>query len=280
MAVTIRTCGGFGNQAFQYAFSVALKALGNEVLLECSWFDNNPQRAYVLDRFNTNIEIGPIRGQFVQEGNLRFHPEFLKKYNQDTTFAGYWQNEKYLAGVEDKVRKDLTLRRTPSEKTLAVAREIENSDSIFLHIRRTDTLTEKNLVYHGLVHPDYYKRAASYIATRVPSPHFFVFSDDIEWCKQNIRVFNYPVTFVDHNTTGVTEQPDHEVQKTDNGTEHEDNFLMRLCKHAIIPNSSFAWWAAWLNPNPDKIVVAPRHWFPAGSPHDGSEIPCSTWVRL
>lgn|SRR5579863_246270 len=280
MSVTIRTCGGFGNQAFQYAFGVALKALGNEVFLDRSWFDHQPQRAYVLDRFNTEVQFGPVRGQCLQEGNLLFHPEFLKKYEQDTTLIGYWQNEKYLAGVEDQVRKDLTLRRYPSEQSLAVAREIENSNSVFLHVRRTDSLSAQGLKNHGVCPQSYYQRAASYISTRVPSPHFFIFSDDIEWCKQNIQVFGYPSTFVDHNSTGVTENSEHEVRKTDSGTEESDLWLMSLCKHSITANSSFSWWAAWLNQNPEKIVVSPKAWFATGSPHDGSDIPPASWVRL
>ena len=279
MAVTIRTMGGFGNQAFQYSLGLALKALGNEVFLERSWFTNG-NRAWVLDRFNTDCQFGPIRGQCVQEGNLRFHPEILKKYEQDTTLVGYWQNEKYFAGVEDQVRKDLTLRNYPSNRSLSIANQIHNTNSVFLHVRRTDSLSGSGLKNHGVCPQSYYQRAASYISTRVQDPHFFIFSDDIAWCKQNIQVFGYPATFVDHNTTGVTESPEHEVQKTDNGTEHEDWFLMRLCKHSICANSSFAWWAAYLNPNPDKIVVAPRQWFVSGSPHDGSEIVPESWVRL
>jgi hypothetical protein len=280
MSVTIRTMGGFGNQAFMYALSVALKALGNEVFIERSWFDHQPQRAWALDRFNTEIQFGPIRGQCVQEGNLRFHSEFLKKYEQDTTLVGYWQCEKYFAGVGDQVRKDLTLKNPPSEKTLAVAREIENSNSVCLHIRRTDSLSAQGLKNHGVCPQSYYQRAASYIATRTSSPHFFIFSDDIEWCKRNINVFGYPATFVDHNSTGVTEDAQHEVRKTDSGTEEQDLFLMSCCKHAITANSSFSWWGAWLQQNPEKIVVSPKAWFATGSPHDGSDIPCETWVRL
>lgn len=280
MAVTIRTMGGFGNQAFQHAFSLALKALGNEVFLERSWFDHQPQRAWALDRFNADIQFGPIRGQCIQEGNLRFHPEFLKKYDQDVTLVGYWQCERYFAGVEDQIRKDLTLRYYPSPKSLAVANKIHNTNSVFLHVRRTDSLSASGLKNHGVCPQSYYQRAASYVSTRVPSPHFFIFSDDIEWCKQNIQVFNYPATFVDHNSTGVTESPEHEVQKTDNGTEQDDLWLMRLCKHSITANSSFSWWAAWLNENPEKIVVAPRQWFVPSSPHDGSDICPLSWVRL
>jgi hypothetical protein len=280
MAVTIRTMGGFGNQAFMYAFSLALKALGNEVFIERSWFEHQPQRAWTLDKFNTDCQFGPIRGQCIQEGNLLFHQEFLKKYEQDVTLVGYWQNEKYFSGVEDQVRKDLTLRANPSDKTLAVAHEIENSNSVFLHVRRTDSLSASGLKNHGICPQSYYQRAASYISTRAPSPHFFIFSDDIEWCKQNIKVFGYPATFVDHNTTGVTESPEHEVRKTDNGTEHEDLFLMSRCKHSITANSSFSWWAAWLNQNSEKIVASPKQWFVSGSPHNGSEIVPESWVRL
>jgi hypothetical protein len=279
MSVTIRTCGGLGNQLAQRAFGYLLETFGNEVIFERSWF-NCDTRAWVLDRFNTEVNIGPVRGQCIQEGNLLYHPEFLKKYEQDVTLIGYWQAHQYRSPVEDTLRKAFTLRRYPSEKSLAIAREIENSNSVFLHVRRTDSLSGRGLINHGVCPQSYYQRAMSYVSTRVPAPHFFIFSDDIEWCKQNIQVFGYPATFVDHNSTGVTEDSEHEVRKTDNGTEHEDFWLMTRCKHSILANSSFSMWAGYLNANPEKIVVGPKQWFVSTSPHDSTDICSPDWIRL
>src|ERR1700689_4380202 len=185
MSVTIRTCGGVGNQMAQRAFGYSLEAFGNEVFFDLSWFNNSDTRAYALDHWNVEIKFGPIRGQCVQEPSLRHHPEVLKKYDQDVTLIGYWQAYKYREGVEDRIRKEFTLRQWPSEKSLAVANQIHNSNSVFLHVRRTDTLSQRGVVNHGPLAQSYYQRAASFISTRVQDPHFFIFSDDVEWCKQN-----------------------------------------------------------------------------------------------
>ena len=280
MSVTLKLVGGFGNQAWIRAFGYKLESLGNDVVFDRWYFDHCDSRAYTLDRFNTQVVFGQARGQHIPEPNLLYHPELLKKYNEDVTLVGYWQCPKYLEGIEDQVRKAFTLRRQPSEKTLSVAREIENKNSVSLHVRRTDTLSARGLAHHGLIPASYYFRAVEHIVDNVRDPHFFVFSDDIGWCKQNIDLDGLPVTFVDHNTTGVTVDGNHEVRKTDSGSEHEDLFLMSCCKHSIGANSSFGWWGSWLIQNPQKICIVPQQWFTPGSDHNSADMIPSTWTKL
>jgi len=109
----------------------------------------------------------------------------------------------------------------------------------------------------------YYNKGIEHIAQQIVDPTFFVFSDDILWAKNSIKI-NYPVTFVEHNT---------------DETAHEDLRLMNHCKHHIIANSSFSWWGAWLCQNPEKIVVAPRKWFNTGS-YDTKDLIPKSWKIL
>lgn len=279
--VTLKLVGGTGNQLHIRAFGYALEALGNEVQFDRWYFDNVSSRAYTLDRFNTEVVFGQARGRDIGEGGSLYHPELLKKYDEDVTLAGYWQTEKYWTPeVRVQLRQAFTLREQPSARTLAVAEQIHSCNSVSLHIRRTDTLSARGLAHHGLIPMEYYVRAINYIVARVTDPHLFVFSDDIDWCKKNITPNGQAVTFVDHNTTGVTVDGNYEVRKTDNGTEHEDLFLMSQCKHSIGANSSFGWWGSWLMQNPEKICIVPARWFPPNSDHTSADMIPDSWIKL
>jgi Glycosyl transferase family 11 len=280
MAVCLKLVGGLGNQIWIRSFGYALEALGNEVVFDRWYFDNVASRAYALDRFNTEVVFGSPRGREIGEGGLRYHSDLLKKYDEDVTISGYFQCPRYLEGVEDMVRKAFTLRRYPSDRSLAVANKIHNCNSVSLHVRRTDTLSPRGLAHHGLIPHDYYVRAIRHILGRVPSPHFFVFSDDMAWCEGDGLFEGLPVTFVDHNTTGVEVLTNYEVRKTDNGTEHEDLWLMSQCKHSIGANSSFGFWGSWLMQNPQKICIVPQQWFTPQSEHTAIDMIPESWVKL
>ena len=278
--VTVVLKGGLGNQAYQYAFAERLRAEGNEVQFDRSAMDADVARAYKLDFFNVDILCGQRRGNYVNEGSILYQPEFIKKYAEDTILDGYWQCEKYFLPVEDRVRASLTLRNQPSEQTLQVAREIEACvNPCFLHVRRTDNLSVRGMAFHGIAPSSYYEQAAQYIAERGPDLTFFVFSDDIEWCKENVRL-DYPTIFVDHNTTGVDCNTEYWLTKRNDGTEHEDLFLMSKCQNAIIATSTFGWWGAWLMRNPDKIVIAPKQWFVGNFDEMGRDIIPQNWIRM
>jgi hypothetical protein len=149
------------------------------------------------------------------------------------------------------------------EKNQLIAQEIGQSNAISLHVRRGDYVHNSNtLATHGLCSLDYYQTAINYITERVAQPNFFIFSDDITWVKDNLKV-DFKCRFVDHN----------------HGTEsYNDMRLMSLCQHHIIANSSFSWWAAWLNPNHKKIVIAPRQWFV--NDNNVSDLFPQNWVKL
>jgi hypothetical protein len=273
--VVVKLCGGLGNQLWQVSFARALEAAGNEVKFDRQYYDSDTTRAYTLDHWNTQVEFAPPVGEEIFEGTLRYQPELIRKYNKDCTFNGYWQSPRYLTGIEPVLRQEFTLKHCPSPQSLTVAGQILQSNSVFIHIRRTDSLAVRGLAFHGLVPLDYYERAIRWVATNAGPIELFVFSDDIDWCKDNIP---WPAVFVDHNSTGVVADSEYVLTRTDTGTEHEDLWMMSLCKHGISANSSFSFWAGWLIQNPEKIVVSPEQWFTPV--HNAESRDMVNWLRM
>src|SRR5262249_39041231 len=143
-------------------------------------------------------------------------------------------------------------------------KEILSTDAVGLHVRRGDYLLPEGAHMH-IIGMDYYRRAAELISERVLNPHFFVFSDDIQWCARTLDI-RYPHTFV------VQDQPSERWTAA-------DFRLMTLCKHFVIANSTFSWWAAWLGSHQDKIVVAPSEWIHNDTEGSKAITPVS-WVRV
>ena len=182
----------------------------------------------------------------------------------DTCYLmGNWQSERYFAQVADTIRADFSFKALPSGRNAELADLIGKTTAVSLHVRRGDIASNPaSLAVHGLCSLDYYRRAIEYVATRVAKPEFVIFSDDMAWVLENLHV-DYPCHYVDHNK----------------GLEsYNDMRLMSLCHHHIIANSSFSWWGAWLNPDRDKIVVAPQCWFAAN--YDSSDIVPASWAQM
>ncbi len=165
---------------------------------------------------------------------------------QDSYLVGYWQSEKYFLEVDSIIRSDFTFKAPLVGLNVEFAKKISQLNAISLHLRRGDYVTDKktNQIL-GVCPIEYYQAATQHMAKHVERPHYFIFSDDVPWAKNNLRL-DFPCHYIEHNI----------------GTEsHNDMHLMSLCQHHIIANSSFSWWGAWLNPSPTKIVVAPQQWF-------------------
>ena len=139
-------------------------------------------------------------------------------------------------------------------------KQIKESNAVSLHVRRGDYLLHD---VHNTDKLEYYTKAMTYLESKVDNPTYFMFSDDIEWVKQNFRS-QHKMIFVDFN---------------DAKTNYEDIKLMSNCKHNIIANSSFSWWSAWLNTNPNKIVTAPQVWF-NGDMYDYTDLVPKSWIRF
>lgn len=279
--------GGLGNQFFQYALGLKLAKLHNTVLKsDPTLYRNNFERSYKLGNFKisgtiaSKPEVYKYHPQFFgiaqkvlyslmgkkeltvqREAKMTFNPEALN-YPNDSFLAGYWQSEKYFKDIRSDLLEEFQLNDTNQQSLDAkVVNEIETVNAVSVHIRRGDYVTNKTasdvLGFAGL---DYYERAKKYINSKVENPHFFVFSDDLEWVKENMN-FGENVKYMESN-------PD-----------YIDITLMSKCKHNIIANSSFSWWSAWLNQNPNKIIIAPKNWFKDPT-YDSSDLIPEEWIKL
>ena len=287
-----RFYGGLGNQMFQYATGRAL-ALRHQTQLVA---DSRPFRsyklhAYLIDRFNTvmtdasGMDLGDrvlppekrgilssslwtIRNRgrlkYFRERSLQYDPSF-ESLGDDTYLQGYWQSEKYFRDVGGLLREELTRPEPVDAVNIQVMDEMKSVLAVSLHIRRGDYVSNsKTLKVHGICPIEYYHEAAAWIADRTETaPAFFIFSDDPEWTRQNLKL-PFTMRFVSHNTVA---DPWLDLQ------------LMQSCQHHIIANSSFSWWGAWLNASAKKIVVAPARWF-ADPGKDDRDIVPETWFRL
>lgn len=201
--------------------------------------------------------------KYFQEKSFAFDPKVLK-LRDDVYLDGYWQTDKYFKDIEPLIHSEFSFVLPQGEKDKGISKLITACTAVSLHVRRADYVTNisANKV-HGTCGLDYYDRAMKLITEKVDDPHFFVFSDDPEWAKQNLRNA-YPTVYVDHNGAD---------------TNYQDLRLMASCKHHIIANSSFSWWGAWLNEDPNKIVIAPKQWFSDVQKNTNDLIP-PTWIRL
>ncbi len=274
--ITVQLNGGLGNQMFQYSAGRAVSLQHNVPLaLDITYCKRNPGRPYKLCNFK-------VAGEVVEESPLIIklksilHPQSLFKEqsfyydpsildcHDDVYLQGYWQSEKYFKDIERIIREDFTLSEEPDYLNQQMIDKIRNCEAVSLHIRRGDYVSDPiTTAYHGICSEEYYYGAISKLEGYVQNPHFFVFSDDPAWAKENIDT-RYPTTIIDFNGSEK---------------DYEDMRLMSLCKHHIIANSSFSWWGAWLSNNPQKIVVAPKQWFNKPDIKTQDLIP-ETWFRL
>ena len=291
--VIVNVIGGLGNQMFQYAAGRALALSSRQLLLlDTSDFAGYPlHQGFELKRvfhcettIASSVEVVSLLGwratpgikrilarpslHFLHGDRLVVEPHFhywpgLRDFTGPAYLHGYWQSERYFDDAADVIRQDFAFKLPFSPINSALAARIGAANAVSLHVRRGDyVLDPKTNATHGLCSPEYYRAAVRYVADKTTSPEFFIFSDDIEWARTNVKM-DYRCHYIDHNC----------------GMEsHNDMRLMSLCRHHIIANSSFSWWGAWLNPDPKKLVVAPSNWFANGKTNEDM-LPAS-WTVL
>lgn len=272
--VTIHALGGCANQLFVYAAGLALsKRLGVGLQIDNCRYDNpNEWRVYSLGLF-AGINEPVVKGQHgvaIRETSLPYNHQLFESATRDCTLYGYFQTEKYFA----ECREELIARIRPREPIPRDSHEMfcriidEGHRSVFLTIRRTDYVTTP---FHGVLPMDYYEQAAEVIASRVPDPCFFVFSDEMEWCEQNFKL-RYRTVIAGNF---------HRTVKPHLGREDAELWLMSNCNHAILANSSYSWWGAWLGKsNYGGIVVAPQNWFGPTADADARDICPDRWIKV
>lgn len=271
--IFVQMLGGLGNQMFEYACARKIAhETGDIIKLDLSlYIDREVLNIFKLNRFNTNFAIASeeeifkvkneipssLISKLIAKINLpettysksshlkcrEFHtPIRVKKKVDDIYLEGYWADPFYFHGIEEIIREEYRLKDELTPSNMEVAHLINCCDSISVHIRRGDYLA-KNQFFHSLT-LDYYKTAIKWFNEKLMDPKYFFFSDDINWVRENFNIKNS--NYVDINLADE---------------EYYDLYLMSLCKHNIIANSTFSWWGAWLNNHPDKIVIAPQKWY-------------------
>jgi hypothetical protein len=264
--------GGLGNQLFQYAAARALANHHNVPLkLDISSDRNRSNVSFKLDNFNINVtrcspkESATLRNRNFfnkafqhlfpyhkrtpfSEPHFHFYPKFLKA-PPTTYLLGLWQSEKYFLPIRDILLEEFSIKPALVSHLDEKAKVMRQESSISVHIRRGDYLSPYFLNLLGVLPEEYYLKAISLLLEKYPHSKIYFFSDDIKWVEAFVtrkKTFSHPHEFVTNNLTQ---------------TDIEDFYLMQQCKHNIIANSTFSWWAAWLNTHADKTVIAPKKWF-------------------
>lgn len=284
--VVVALMGGIGNQMFQYAFGRASAQMGNKVVYDISRLSAGTRTISSLTHIFANCRMefsapgseNYYRNKYGRADGGIYRPPFFREreaseikkievekellQEPEGYFWGYWQSEKYFSYIKEDIRHAFVF--SVIDKSLyQYAKEIRTMNAVSIHIRRGDYLIGNNQeIFGDICTIEYYKAAVSYMEEIVHEPKFYIFSNDMHWVRENIHVPNAKYV---------------EESLFDRYEDWYDMYLMSVCKHNIIANSSFSWWGAWLNVNMKKIVIAPRRWF------NGCEAPdiCpSEWVRL
>lgn len=277
----IKMTGGLGNQLFIYAFYMQMKCLHPNTRIDLSdMMHYHVHHGYELHRIFPTLPYN----EFCINQKLKKVIEFLffktlleRKQDLSTLraffckrlwpliyFKGFYQDERYFKPIEADVRRAFTFNpELCNEQTKALAARITaDPKSVSLHVRRGDYLQPSVWRNTGCVCQEpYYRDAIKAMSARVSNVRFYVFSDDIEWARAHLPLPTDTV-FVSHNSGFDSWQ---------------DMYLMSLCRHNIICNSTFSWWGAWLNAHSDKTVMAPSQW---SAQCDMPNICPKEWVRI
>lgn len=290
--------GGLGNQMFQYAFYLSLREKEKDTYLFVPFAQNDVEyghQGYELQKLfcvenivppkymlyfmllkilhkratvqkmryvGCDILSAPKEFLFYEEKDLKRVQTKCYLLGNDTLYDGYWQSERFFCHVAKDVRQVFKFNlHLISSLTQRCEKDISKCNAVSIHIRRGDYLCD---VYQGgfskCVSIEYYKRAIDYICQVVKVPTFYVFSDDMNWVKDNLLIPS-PI-YVDWNKGEDSWQ---------------DMYLMSRCRHNIIANSTFSWWGAYLNTHVDKIVIAPKKWW---FYLEKDDVVPSSWIRL
>ena len=260
--IIIKLKGGLGNQMFQYAYGRKLELSGKKVVFDTSFFKGNKAKKDAAREFKLNKFNLQTQSSFSDKKHV-FLDIFNKiKRNLGFKIKEFYQGEKYFIAVGELIRREFTLKKELSFRAQEILQKIEKDNSISLHIRRGDYVTNlKTSAYHGVYGLDYYRAAMKLIKEKISNPIFFIFSDDINWAKEN---------FAGEEFIFVSSPEIEDV---------EEMILMSKCKHNIIANSSFSWWGAWLNNNLEKVIIAPKKWFNDKKVAQSEIIP-SIWIKI
>ena len=264
--IIVKMNGGLGNQLQQYALYEKFKSLGKDVKVDVSWFYKDmgkvSKRKLELEYFpKVSFETCTVEEMQKVQGNrgiLKKVSEKLKltekpiyvehqMYDEkifqmtDKILEGYWACEAYYADIIPMLQEKLDFPVSPNEKNLKMAEKMQNCNSVSIHIRRGDYLTEENqAMFGGICTEQYYEKAIAYIKDMVEDARFFVFSDDPDYAKKKYEGKEYTIVDINRGKDSFY-----------------DMYLMSQCKHNICANSTFSFWGARLNRNSGKQMIRP-----------------------
>lgn len=285
--IIVRILGGLGNQMFQYAYSKALQKKGFDIRLDIKPFRKyNLHGGFQLDKYKIDIQYASdkelnkfrVYGLFpklknklgfinknIYSEDFGYFDENLLNPNKNLYITGHFQSEKYFANIRETLLDSFKIKKKESNYLKFLKKEINLSKiSCSIHIRRGDFINKKNINIHGVCSLEYYLKSIEIMKANFDNINFFIFSDDMPWTKKNLNIKN--AIYVENELNRIP---------------HEDIYLMTLCNHNIIANSSFSWWGAWLNKNINKLIIAPKIWF---ADYDlqkrTKDLICKDWTRL
>jgi hypothetical protein len=292
--------GGLGNQMFQYAAGrrVAIEH-GLELLVDTSILMDHSQgrhdvnRDYGLDIFRLEVNMASamqrwafnahalpmttkvlqrlarplVADRYFKEQQFRYDPALASRQTVPRYLSGLWQSYKYFEPISQCLRDDFIFRESLPQAGAALVHELGLPSSVVLNVRRGDYVGEGAAAYTiGFIGLEYYKAADLFLRSKgIKNPRYFVFSDDIEWCRENLAWLGKDAFFVQHELAGP--KFSYYLQ------------LMTLGSNFVIPNSTFAWWAAWLSKNEEKTVIAPYRWM-IDAKIDTSDLCPPEWILL
>ncbi len=295
----VNIIGGLGNQMFQYAFAIALKAYypNEDIYIDTSHFHtiffkryrgHNLHYGYELEKIIDNIAIPTAnwtklikvtnympnyilsrfirkflpkrKSEFLEKVDFTYDKEVLKQEG-DRYFEGYWQVANYYIDNEKAIKEVFKFKPLDVEN-MKLASKIMACNSVSIHVRRGDYINNKG--FGGICTLDYYRRAIDFVLSRVDVPFFFVFSNEVRWCEDNLKPIMKGADFliVNHNKGRDS---------------YKDMQLMSYCHINIIANSSFSWWGAFLNKNSDAMVISPSKW---NNRFEKVDIYPDSWIKI
>ncbi|HEX7905097.1 MAG TPA: alpha-1,2-fucosyltransferase [Chitinophagaceae bacterium] len=292
--IIVQLTGGLGNQLFQYAAAKSLSLHHNVSLqlditsfyrdklpdlevprdFELYQFEGIREKIISLNEIGSVIDLKNEKSFFQKirpryKRNIYTEPfyHFDKNFfnsNKNVLLKGGWQSEKYFDPYKDLIRQRLQLKETVITQVIEKGRSLTEKQTVGVHIRRGDYLRKKIIFeWHGVMSKEYYLKGFELLSKRIPGFSVLYFTDDPDWVqKELLPIMNGEI-----------------VSKETSQTHFEDFYLLSKCRHTIIANSSFSWWAAWLNNNPDKIIIAPKKWFDKG-PKDTKDIIPLNWFQI
>jgi len=268
-SIEVEISGGIGNQLFQFAAALALaERLHAEIILDVSWYERELQsvdkRHMELDKFLDLSEIKRVKSKrhpkveialkvarnfkVISDAKLDLGAFHSLSTRRHIRMRGYWQSEAYFTPVVDFLRSSYSKHLMMSTLANEIANQIRSSASLGIHVRRGDYITNrKTNSFHGVCGENYFTNATRLTLKSTKIDKIYIFSDDVQWCRENLD-FDVPSVLVE-SVVSDTEQLK----------------LLSLCKHHVISNSSFSWWAAWFGYSEEQVVIYPQAWFSDGS---------------